>query len=85
MAKQTPNVYLAIKHIAQAYESRKRSYLLRREAGEIDRDTEVRLVQELDCNLKREIDTLVAELDGGGLDGELDSDAEPENMEVING
>ena len=43
--KETPNVYRALKWLSQAYEERKRTFAKRREAGEINRDTEFALVQ----------------------------------------
>jgi len=86
--RELPNVYKTVKLLSMSYENRKRGYLLRREAGEIDRDTEFRLVQELDCNLKGEIDALIARVDSGELDGEVEPDAKSknsENAEVANG
>lgn len=89
MAKQTPNVYLAIKYVAQSYEERKRSYLKRKEAGEITRDQEYALTERLNHELKYELDRLIAKIDDGvldGLDGEVEADTGPENAEVaVNG
>jgi hypothetical protein len=75
--KELPNVYKTAKLLMTSYENRKRGYLLRRESGAIDRDTEFRLVQELDCNVKREIDDLARRIDSG----EFDSEAEPDVVE----
>lgn len=83
--KETPNVYKTAKLLMTSYENRKRGYLLRRESEEIDRDTEFRLVQELDRNVKRGIDELARRIDDGELDGEAEPDTEPENAEVVNG
>lgn len=88
MAKETPNVYKTVKLLTMAYENRKRSYLLRCEAQEITREQEFHLVQELDRNMKSEIDALIHSLDSGALDGEVEADAEPEdseNAEVLDG
>lgn len=77
--KELPNFYRAVKLLTMAYENRKRGYLLRRESGEIDRDKEFRLVQELDCNLKQEIDDLASKIDSGELDGEVEADVETDD------
>lgn len=86
--KETPNIYKTVKLLTMAYENRKRGYLLRREAQEITRDQEFHLVQELDRNVKREIDGLIHKLDSGELDGEVEADVESEDSksaEVLNG
>lgn len=79
--KEQPNVYKTVKLLTMAYENRKRGYLLRRESGEIDRDTEFRLVRELDCNLKHEIDDLASKIDSGELDGEVEAETESKDTE----
>lgn len=87
--KETPNVYRALKWLSQAYEERKRTFAKRREAGEINRDTEFALVQELDYKLKYELDCVIGKIDDGELDGEAEAVAEPEDSEsaevAING
>jgi len=84
--KELPNVYKTVKLLTMAYENRKRVHLLRREAGEIDRDTEFQINHGLDCNIKRELDALIHRLDSGELDGEsMDPESEDsENAEVVN-
>jgi len=79
--KEQPNIYRAVKWLTQAYEERKRTFAKRREAGEINRDTEFALVQELDYKLKYEIDCVIGKVD----DGELDGEAETTGQEVVNG
>lgn len=79
--KETPNIYRALKWLSQAYEERKRTFAKRREDGEISRDVEFALVQELDYKLKYEIDQLIGKIDDGALDGEV----ETTSQEVVNG
>lgn len=86
--KETPNIYRALKWLSQAYEERKRIFAKRKEAGEITRDQEFALIQELDFKLKHEIDCVIGKIDDGELDGEVEAGAEPEdseNAEVVNG
>lgn len=83
--RELPNIYKTVKLLTMAYENRKRGYLLRREAQEITRDQEFHLVQELDRNMKGEIDALIHSLDSGALDGEIEPDAEPEDSENAGG
>lgn len=80
MAKETPNVYRAVKWLTQAYEERKRTFAKRREAGEIARDQEYALVERLDYELKHELDRVIGRVDDGSLDGEVEPEAE-----VVNG
>lgn len=76
MAKETPNVYRAVKWLTQAYEERKRTFAKRREAGEITRDQEYALVERLDYELKHELDSVIGKIDEGGLDGEVEPNTE---------
>ncbi len=79
MAKETPNVYRAVKWLTMAYEERKRTFAKRREVGEITRDQEYALVERLDHELKYELDRVIGKIDGGELDGETEPDAGSEN------
>lgn len=89
--KDRVSVYTTLKVVSQAYEQRKRHYLVRREAGEITRDEEYGLTQTLDYNLKYDLAKLITRIDNGELDinmGEFVPDAAPEdseNAEVANG
>ncbi len=75
MAKEIPNIYRAIKWLSMSYEEAKKRYRLREAAGEITGPQRHQLELELDFNFKSEIDSMIARVDNGELDGTVEAEA----------